>query len=204
MNIGFFCLGDKYLGMAKQMMESARAVMPHAKIHHLTDDKSPTIEGVDSTRVFYGDMPMAVRRMMHHSACQGEWLFVDADVIFQRDVSEVFDSEFDIALTDREGCITNEAQFARSMPYNIGVVFSRSPAFWGTVVNYLQSLPLQQQEWMGDQLVVNALVREGIHQFNIKTIPGAKYNYPPKSKDDGADASILHYKGNRKAYMAAA
>lgn len=202
MNIGFFCTAKSHLGMAKLMMESARDVMPHAKVHHLTDEHCPPLEGVDSTRVFHGEMPMAVRRMLHHASCQGEWLFVDSDVIFQRDVSDVFKEPFDIALTDREGTITNEAKFAEVMPYNIGVVFSRSPAFWMKVVDYLQTLPSKQQEWMGDQIVVNAMVKKGDHGFNIKFIPGATYNYPPKSAtDDLSGASIVHYKGNRKQWI---
>lgn len=202
MNIGFFCMAESHLGMAKLMMESARDVMPHAKIHQLTDDKCPALEGVDSTRVFYGDMPMAIRRMMHHGACQGDWLFVDSDIIFRRDVSDVFQSDFDVAITDRDGTVTNEAKFAESMPHNIGVVFSRCPAFWMTVVDYLQTLPPKQQEWMGDQMVINAMIREGNHPFNVKIIPGRKYNYPPKAvNDDLSGASIVHYKGQRKLWL---
>lgn len=202
MNIGFFCMAASHLEMAKHLLDSVRDVMPHAKVHHLTDDQCPTLEGVDSTRVMYGDMPMAIRRMTHHAACVGEWLFVDSDIIFQKDVSDVFSSPFDVALTDRDGTITNEAKFAEAMPHNIGVVFSRSQKFWIKVIEHLQSLPPKQQEWMGDQMVVNAMVRQGGHGFDIKTIPGEVYNYPPKSEnDDLSNAAIVHYKGNRKKWL---
>jgi hypothetical protein len=195
-------MAESHLGMAKQMLESARDVMPHAKVHHLTDDKCPALEGVDTVRVFHGDMPMAIRRMMHHAACAGDWLFVDSDIIFQRDVSDVFNKPFDVALTDRGGTITNEAKFAESMPYNIGVVFSRSPKFWMKVVEHLQTLPPREQEWMGDQIVVNAMVKHGGHGFDVKIIPGKTYNYPPKSENDDLSAvSIVHYKGNRKKWL---
>lgn len=205
MKVGFFLQGDNpaYHEMAKRTLESVREAMPGVEVHHLTDDYTPKIEGLDSTRVFYGDMPMAVRRMMHHAACEGEWLFIDCDCIVRKDVRHVFDEPFDVALTDREGTITNETRYAAVMPHNIGVTFSRSPAFWLTVVKYLQTMAAEQQEWEGDQQVVNAMVKAGGMGFNIKTLPGLLYNYPPRSEDDPrtADASIVHYKGARKQYL---
>jgi len=203
MKIGVFCMSASHLPMAARLLESVRSVMPHAEVHHLTDEHCPTLTGVDSTRVFYGAMPMAVRRMMHHAACEGEWLFVDSDVIIQRDVSDVFEAPFDIALTDREGTITTEARYAVAMPHNIGVVFSRSQDFWSTVAHHLKTLMPKLQEWEGDQLVINAMVKEGGHGFNIKTLPGLIYNYPPRSADDPRtkDAAIVHYKGNRKQWI---
>lgn len=202
MNVGFFCMAQAHLDMAKLLVESVRRSMPHAKIHHLTDDRCPTLPGLDSTRVLAGNYPMAIRRMLHHARCDGEWLFVDSDIVIQKDVSDVFNEPFDVALTDREGTITNEVKFAEVMPHNIGVVFSRSPKFWETVAANVRRLAPQQQEWMGDQIIVNAMVKQGGHGFNIKTIPGSVYNYPPKSAtDDLSNAAIVHYKGNRKQWL---
>lgn len=204
MRLGFFFQGtdQSHIAMAKMMIASVREVMPGVEVHHLTDEHTAEIDGVDSTRVFYGEMPMAVRRMLHHAACEGEWLFVDSDVLIRRDVRDVFDKPFDVALTDRDGTVTNEAKFAAQMPYNIGVTFSRSQKFWYAVVQHLSGLTPQQQHWMGDQLVVNAMVKAGGMGFTIATVPGRIYNYPPRSEEDiPEDAAIIHYKGPRKKYL---
>lgn len=205
MKVGFFCQSESHLSMAALMLESVRQSMPGVEVHHLTDEKCHALAGVDSVRrlACSAHMPMAVRRMTHHSACDGDWLFVDSDVIVQKDVRGVFDAPFDIALTDRLGTITNEAKYAAVMPHNIGVVFSRSPAFWREVIERLQTFPPNFQEWEGDQRVINDMVRTGGHGFVIATLPGLLYNYPPRAENDErtAGASIVHYKGNRKQWL---
>ena len=145
-------------------------------------------------------MPMAVRRVTLHSMCEGDWLFVDTDIIFRKSVQSVFDAKFDIALTDRDGTITHEGDYAKIMPYNIGVVFSRSPEFWTMIKGYLVQMPPAYQEWEGDQRIVCELMKHD-HGFDVKIIPGAIYNYPPRSANDPHDAAIMHYKGNRKKWL---
>lgn len=205
MKIGFYCQAESYLGMAALMLESVRRSMPGVEVHHLTDDQCTALPGVDGVRrmTSTAHVPMAIQRMTHHSACEGEWLFIDADVIVRKDVRGIFDTHFDVALTDRAGTITNEAKYAAVMPHNIGVVFSRSPAFWREVIKQLQKLPEKFQEWEGDQRVINEMVRAGGAGFNIATLPGLIYNYPPRAADDPriAEAAIVHYKGNRKMYL---
>lgn len=206
MKVGIFLQGNNtdYLAMMRMSIASVRKSMPGVEIHHFTDTHTAPINGVDGTVAISGAMPMAVRRMTANSQCEGDWLFIDCDVIVQKDVRAVFeDAAFDVALTDRSGTITNEAKYAAVMPHNIGVTFSRSPAFWKTVLEYLKKLPLKLQEWEGDQRIVNAIVAAGGVGFNIKIVPGLLYNYPPRSADDPriSEASIVHYKGNRKTFI---
>lgn len=203
MNVGVFLCGDNhaYHAMAKLTIASVRATMPDVEVHHLTDEDTPTIEGVDSTRVFRGNYPLAVRRMLHHSSCTGDWLFIDCDVIVQKDVRAVFDEPFDVAITNRDGTITTEGEYAAAMPYNIGVTFSRSQAFWMFIAEHLQHVPAKFQEWEGDQRLICELIRQKKMPFNVKVLPGHEFNYPPKFAGDGTEASIVHYKGNRKAYL---
>ena len=205
MKIGFFAqdIGPQskpILAMADQMIASAKAVMPEVEIYHLTDGFTQSPKGVTDTIRVCGPMPMAVRRVTLHSMCEGDWLFVDTDIIFRKSVYSVFDDDFDIALTDREGTITHEGGYAKEMPYNIGVVFSRSPEFWQMVKGYLVQMPEFYQEWEGDQRIVCELMKYD-HGFNVKILPGSIYNYPPKREDDPQDAAIMHYKGNRKKWL---
>ena len=205
MKIGFFAqdIGPQskpILDMAQSLIRSAKLHMPDVEIYHLTDGFTRSPEGVTGTIRIGGDLPMAVRRVSLHEKCEGDWLFVDTDIVFRHSVEAVFDEPFDIALTDRDGTITNESGYAQIMPYNIGVVFSRSPEFWTMVKGYLVQLPVAYQQWEGDQRIVCELMKHN-HGFNVKILPGIKYNYPPKSADDRQDASILHYKGNRKKWL---
>lgn len=202
MKVGFYCQSEPHLDFARLMLESVRKSMPGVPVHHFTDGVCPGLAGVDKVDRITDAVPMAIRRMMHHAACRGEWLFIDSDIIVQKDVSDVFNDPFDVALTDREGTITNEAAYAAVMPYNIGVTFSRNPEFWLLVIQYMKTLKMNFQEWEGDQRIICEMVKQKAHPFNVKILPGAKYNYPPKSdKDDLSSPSIVHWKGNRKKWM---
>lgn len=182
------------------MLASVRKCMPTVNVHQLTDEHCAGLDGVDNVIRMKGNMPMAVQRMRHHASCIGEWLFIDADIIITKDVSDVFDEPFDIAVTDRVGTDMEGTKYGLAMPYNMGVTFSRSPAFWISVCNVLAKMPPKLQEWCGDQMAVCELVKTWP---NVKILPGAKYNYPPLSADDNKtqEASILHYKGNRKQLL---
>jgi len=207
MKLGFFFeylneASQPHLEFARRMLESSKAAMPDVEVWQLTDGESAVLEGVDGVHRIGGKMPMAVRRMTHNASLEGDWLFIDPDIIIQKDVRHVFNEAFDVALTDRVGTITNEAAYAKVMPYNLGVSFSRSPKFWKVVLRYLMTLPPRFQHWEGDQRVVCAMLMQGFaDEFNVKILHGAAYNYPPKFAGDGKDAALVHYKGNRKAYL---
>ena len=202
MKIGFFVMtptpkATVHLRLAEIMIKSARAVMPDVPIVQLTDGSTARVMGTDECRRIPGDMPMAIRRVSHHAALEGDWLLIDPDVMFRRDVREVFNESFDVAITDRIGTVIDqESDYSTLMPHNIGVVFSRSPQFWQEVKARLLQMPEKLQEWMGDQIVVCEMASR------CKHIPGKVYNFPPDSVDtDISGAAIVHYKGNRKDMM---
>lgn len=202
MRIGFFWQGDSsYLEMTKKMVESARRVMPGVEITHFTDALTAAFPGVEVKRIT-GDIPMAMRRMRHHAQCEGDWLFCDTDVIFRKDVRDVFDEAFDVALTDRHGTYMDGSEYAKLQPYNMGVTFSRNGKFWDLVLYSLKNFPKSLQEWEGDQRVVCGLAMNERTPFDIVILPGSVYNFTPKLEDeDCSHASIVHYKGARKAWM---
>lgn len=207
MKIGFFWqyineTSRSHLELAKKMLASAKSVMPDVEVWQLTDDTSDVLEGVDGVYRIGGKLPMAVRRMTHNASVSGDWLFIDSDIIIQKDVRHVFDDPFDVALTNRDGTITNEADFAKVMPYNLGVSFSRCPSFWVQVIKHMQKLPLDLQHWMGDQRIICEMIKQDSNpEFDILILPGKDFNYPPKFAGDGKQASICHYKGPRKQFL---
>lgn len=199
-DIGYEC--------ARLMVKSAKRVMPIVPVVHFTDMDSPPVKGVDAVHRKPSE-PMALLRMRHHAGVQGEWLFVDTDVIFQRTVRKVFDSEFDIGVTTRNWPhVKAAAGFTERMPYNMGVVFSRCPQFWSEVYLRLKQLTPEQQAWMGDQEVFCDVLAEPWRPYAVKHLQGTRYNFPPMVPDDVIDwgtleddASILHYKGARRKPM---
>lgn len=199
MRVGFFAQGDgEHLHIAKHLIRSCREVMPGAEICQLTDTHTPILEGATGVRLG-GDMPMAVRRVSHHAMLSGEWLFVDTDCVLLKDVAHVFDEDFEVALTDRKGSMWEKSPYGMVMPYNMGVTFSRSPEFWGKVLQYLITLPAKYQQWEGDQRVVCEMVAAG---YPAHILPGRIYNFTPEERGaDMSHAAIAHFKGPRKQWI---
>lgn len=210
MKIGFFLMGNapEHYKIAKLMIESARLLMPNANIFQLTDGQS---EAIARPIRLPGDMPMGVRRVLLYNKCEGDWLFIDSDIIFNKDVRDVFrdirgvpTSDFDLAVTDRIGTSMEGTEYADAMPYNFGVIFSRNTRVWREIYNNLIQLSPKQQEWEGEQLMLAELVKrnQGGKEYNIKILPGKVYNYPPEKKgEDTSHAAIVHFKGPRKEWM---
>lgn len=188
----------EHWGIAKSLIVSAKRVMPDVEVWQLTDGNTPKVAGIDGCLRVGGDMPMAVRRMTAHSMLHGEWLFVDTDVVVQKDVRHVFESPFLVAVTDRVGSLWEHSPDVKDMPYNMGVTFSRSPDFWLDAKEKLLQLDPELQQWCGDQLVVCALAGPKY----LKVLPGHIYNFTPGTRDeDRSHAAIVHYKGARKAWI---
>lgn len=184
--------------MAQHLIASAKRVMPDVEVWQLTDGDAPKVRGIDGCIRLAGQMPMAVRRMKLHSMLHGEWLFVDTDVVIQKDIRHVFESPFLVAVTDRVGSLWEHSPDVKDMPYNMGVTFSRSPEFWEEVVKRLQKLEPHLQQWCGDQLVVCQMAKEKLQ----KVLPGHIYNFTPGTRDeDRSHAAIVHYKGSRKDWV---
>lgn len=217
MTIGFFYIHTKTdsaeanLACARVMVKSAKREMPHVKVVQFTDLTTAEIKGVDAV-IRKPSEPMALLRMRHHAGVSGDWLFVDTDVYFQRDVKRVFrEQAFDIAVTNRDWKHLKAAGgFTARMPFNTGVVFSRSPSFWREVYGRLRQYPADLQQWMGDQEVIGDLVQENdeMRWFDIYQLKGSHFNYPPTIRLEKSEAQrmeeawIVHYKGpSRKPMM---
>lgn len=216
MTIGFFHVdrptsaSEQMHACARGLVRSVRQVMPLVKVVHFTDQTSKAVKGVDAVRRKPAE-PMALLRMRHHAGVDGHWLFVDTDVLFQRTVRKVFDVAFDIALCHRDWShLKPAAGFSDRMPYNTGVVFSKSPRFWGEVYTRLRALDLDLQEWMGDQEVISEMVGGERPRYLVKFLRGSSFNYPPllpgvdltqQEQKQFTDAAIVHYKGPERKVM---
>lgn len=212
MRVGFFHVetADRPSGIpfASRMVRSVRAAMPGAAITQFTrldDVERHRVPDVDQL-IVRPAAPMALAVLeAYASAGAGEWLFLDTDVVVQHDVRDVFsDPEFDIAVATREGTLKPKeigSKFMAGMPYNKGVAFSRTGAFWSAAAARLRAATAADQAWMGDQRATNDTIATGT--FRVKVLPN-HYNYPPFKRTENVSAkAILHFKGPRKAWMLA-
>lgn len=205
MTVGFFTVfrvDPTPLLHAAALVKDVQRVMPDVPIVQLTDETTGSVAPI-ARRKPHG--PMLERRLEHYADCQGDWLLVDTDVAIRADVRHVFDDPaFDVALTDRQWPhLPQTDEVLRTMPFNTGVVFSRSPGFWQSVLETWRGYPEAARDWLSEQRAVAAVVKSG--QFHVKVLPGQIYNYPPRTADDRSAAAILHYKGpHRKAWRTAA
>lgn len=204
MTVGFYHValdGPKASTAGVQaMVRSVKQAMPGVRIVHFTDVQTPVIDGVDWA--VRPTLPVALGCLDAYAQCEGDWLFLDTDVIVREDVRHVFDQPFDIAVAERAGTLKPsevDTKFMASMPYNKGAVFSRSQAFWLDALARCRQMKPTRQQWMGDQQAMNDAILSG--KYAVEVLPN-RYNYPPlTATDDLRDKAIVHYKGPRKAWM---
>lgn len=207
MNVGFytvFRVDPQHMLHAAALVRDVRAVMPDARqIVHFTDEVTGFVPGVwFAQRKPNGQM--LERRLEHYADADYfyEWLFLDTDTSIRSDVGDVFQADFDVALTDRNWPHLPQAQeVMHTMPFNTGVAFSRCAAFWRDVLATWRKFPDDKRDWMSEQRAVYEVVRSG--NYRVKILPGQIYNYPPASADDpNTEAAIWHYKGpERKKWL---
>jgi hypothetical protein len=198
--VAFLQVGDD-LRLATLMAASAKR-LGYALVQ-MTDERTPAVASADEVlRLPWDGERLMTYRLAHLAALDGPALIVDTDVLFMRDVQHVWDRPFDVALTRRTGPALdpNGVDLAEVMPYNTGVMFSRSQAFWRRCHELCRGFPEEVQRWFGDQYAV----RFAAADFSVLELPVDPYNYSPATpEEDVAQRYIVHYKGERKAWMLA-
>lgn len=204
MTVGFYHVdipGKTRPALALQMIASVRRAMPGAPIVQFTSDRAMALPGVDDVAVLPDGLPLALALVNARASVGGEWLFIDTDVIVQKDVRHVFqESGFDVAVATRDGTMRPHeigSKFIERNLYNAGAVFSRSQRFW---VDALAAAYTKEKRhaWGCDQEAMCAVIHSG--RFTVTVLPNT-YNYPPFTADeDVRDKAIVHLKGKRKAW----
>ena len=193
MNIGFFSTGSgPHNDVAQHMLASVEKHMPDIPVFHLTDDVTPAL----ATPIRLAEpKPLALKRAKFYASLRGDWLFIDTDIVFTRDVRSVFDQDFEVAFARR----TEVNQYTTAMPYNLGVCFSRNPHFWADLIDAISKLPPKLQEWDGAQLASSWYATRNWCPYKILELD-PEYNHAPENEVD-TNAAILHYKGKRKRWL---
>jgi hypothetical protein len=137
-------------------------------------------------------------------------VFIDPDVLVIRPVDELFEQDFDMAVTERDG----------PEKINMGVQYVKPHAkekliaFYEDMRARARQYPFNKQRWFGDQKALNELLVE----FNdtpcglkVLRVPCDLWNASPsmektpekqeRNKRISENAKILHFKGHRKQMM---
>jgi len=163
--------------------------MPNTEIWHLTDEHGPEVDEVDKTLRVPVEGAFCYRRCYLQSLVEGDTLFIDTDVEVRGDVSEVFDDDFDVAVT------TDMYPGTKGIIYNSGVTFSRSPRFWSELAERLKDYEFP--DWFVSEREFSAYANTC--SMKVKVLPGEEYNYVPASHEDSG-GKIIHYRGQRKRW----
>ena len=206
MTVGFYHVrreDSRSWPMVDLMVRSVRQAMPGVPVMQFTTDRTARIADVDGLTI-RPELPIALALVEYKRfAANGEeWLFLDTDVIVQRDVRPVFAGiDFDVAVATRDGTMRPHeigSRFMARNPYNCGAVFSRSRDFWQDAYA-LAEQHIGRHAWGCDQEAMCAVIAS--NHYRVKVLPN-EYNYPPHTADeDISGKSIVHYKGSRKRWM---
>lgn len=202
MKVGFYHVEmGKKSPLPELMVRSVRKAMPDVEIVQFTADKAAKVPGVTELKIMPVER-LAMAVLSAYRSVEGDWLFLDTDVIVQEDVRAVFADPFEIAVSERAGTLRdkeNGSKFMAQMPYNKGAVFSRSDLFWEMAYDHCFDMEKGQQEWMGDQVAMCRVIARDV--FKVKVLPN-RFNYAPLQRtEDVSDKAILHFKGDRKSWM---
>jgi hypothetical protein len=200
--VAFLLVGEEQRPLAERMVASVKRHMRTVPIIHMRDQNTKPVKGSYSTQMLEWDGKYLMTYRLRHLAAlpDPEVLILDTDTIVQADVRKIFYRSFDVALTKRDGPILdpNGIDIAKLMPFNTGVMFSKSRKFWHDCHEWCAAAPESIQNWWGDQLAVKAIAPK----YRVLELPCDTYNYSPDTRDeDTTGRLILHYKGKRKQWM---
>ena len=186
---------DEYIWFGRKSIAAVRNVMPEVEIVQLTTQKwdGPDI-GADSIRKF--DMPMdcfyGYRKYFAQSMVEGNNLFLDVDCMVQKDVSGIFEREFDVTVCYR----CKRDKIKNHIPFNGGAVFSRCPGFWKEAAGR----PEEHKNWIDTEKKLSETALNDL--YFVRVLDGNIYNYTPEDVDeDISGKAIVHYKGRRKKFL---
>lgn len=212
-----------HMEMIGTMFKSARLFHPRCKCIILSDQKTDFsgIEGVDVILRYDIDprkliLSRLIAQIAFLKTCDviSDVVFLDSDIIVNSNLENVFEKDFDVALTYRESK-------KRNMPINGGVLFvsgrrkEKVLEFFEMVYSIYIDKYAHHDVWWGDQLaLMDALGVEDIKNKNVLDVDGVtvcllscgEYNYyPPHSYrsilSELKNKKILHFKDKRKNMM---
>lgn len=189
--------------LARVMVASARKHMPGIRVFMVTDHNTPALDGIETIRFNTEGHADWIPWLCHAcSLMEGEVLYLDSDVVVQRDLRPILNVPGDLILPYR-GMKTIDGHL---QPFIFGCVAYRTAEIWKEIRDRVNAMPRKERGWYGSQIAVFDMFMEeqnGRGKWKIVPIPRDTYSYTPKDAEDAPkEAWSLHYKGKkRKAWM---
>lgn len=184
-------------GLPLVMLQSVRKHLGVQTIQ-MSDMAEPALGSGLVQRLPWDGKHLMEYRLRHLAALPaGDTIILDTDVVIQNDIGKVFAFDFDLALTVRDKPILdpNGVDLAQVMPYNTGVMFSRSKQFWAECRQWLVRQSQQALDWYGDQMAVAALAG----RYKVLKLHCDNFNYSPETEEEDVSMRyVVHYKGERR------
>lgn len=189
--------------IAEIMIASVRRSMPGVKVVQMADLTTPALAVDEVVRKPFSHMFWVPWLMEFVSELPGEVLFLDSDIVVQRDLSPLFNTGADLVITTRGPKVFD----GRQMPFLLGVTASRTPEIWLELRDRVLAMPEEKDRgWWGSQVAIFDMwmdEQDGRGKWKIAVVDCDPHNYVPKDENDApADKWVLHYKGKkRKPWM---
>lgn len=215
-----------YRELISLVFQSASLFHPNCKRVMLSDQESPfdyldhDIE-VHRRKTDTDNIPLMLNRLLtqisyvRSNDSRSNLTFLDSDILINANLEDLFQQDFDIALTYRD---------FEDMPINWGVMFI-SQQGQSSAIGFLEEVAKVYQEryltsdifWCDQYALMDVIGRERffnrqsdtlcVHNTKILLIPCSVYNFSPEPTLDSIvpelkDKKILHFKGPRKRLMA--
>lgn len=186
-----FCLyGNKMHKTAAMMVASCKKF--NYEVWQLSDHEAPEVAGVSRViRQPYEQHSLFVFRGL--SELEPPYLKLDTDLFVVKDISDIEDTKYDVALTVR-------GDPGMGMIYNGGVFWVNNKQFAIDCLKLVEGMSPDRQAWFGDQIAMAQVAKN----YRVNELPCSTWNHTPVNEHDmGRDSRILHFKGPRKNWMGA-
>lgn len=204
------------------LFRSAQHFHPGAQCVVLTDQhtKFKFIDPVEIIRydldpncLYYSLFKTKVSYLATHDF-SSHLVLLDYDMLINASLFSLFEEAFDVGLTYRPN---------HEWPINGGIQFvhahskQASQHYFQAVFKHLEALPEEKKQWWGDQIALYAVIEDSYrsrtsenllyNSTRIRLLPCETYNYyfPRVFKsvqEESEGKVVLHFKGNRKQFMA--
>ena len=201
MKIIFFHVGPN-ISLPTLMVGSARRFTDEVVM--LTDKRAPEVPGCSEIHRYDGNLAeLMMFRMEAYAAYNQPGVYVDTDMIIQRDLSPIMALDFDMAVTHRigrdiPGPSDDPVNITETMPYNGGMIFYKHPGIFPVMANLMRQLDPEMRNWWGDQIIL----AESVKHVRTMMLPDDFYNLTYGPDRDLSAAWVVHFKGGRKKHMA--
>ncbi len=185
-------------------IKSIKKVMPNAHIMQFSDWDTPKLKGVHAVERFKPvvewDRKNTGKIWLECWARNADKnaITIDTDMIFDGDVKEVLEGDYDVAICKRSKFDSVGQALLKRSPYQVGFLVVKNIDFWKECWERISKIP--EPGWMTSQYIVCSTVDSGM--FKTKILDGNIYNRTPRYPADIDErVKVWHYKGGRKEWM---